>query len=116
MIPSKHSKKTEYNSLVFACRHIPQCKRSRDETAPENTASSTISANNFNSSSGGKSASTNPSIIIGAAVGGAFCLIAAVGVVWIIRRNRTTSLRNKKQISATTEIVIAQLENDNIQV
>ena len=43
-------------------------------------------------------------------------MIAAIGVVWIIRRNRATSLRNKKQISATTEIVIAQLENDSIQV
>jgi hypothetical protein len=58
----------------------------------------------------------NPSVIIGAGVGGALFLITSIGVVWIIRRNRTTSLRKKKQISATTEIVIAQLENDSIQV
>ena len=76
--------------------------------------SSTISAyyfNNFNSSSGSESVSMNPSIFIGAAVGGALCLVAAIGGVWIIRRNKTRT--SQKRISATTEIVKAR---DSVQV
>jgi hypothetical protein len=59
------------------------------------------SSGSTNTSSG--STNTSPNIVIGAAVGGALCLMAAAGIAWAIRKRTARLLQ---AITGTSELVI----------
>jgi hypothetical protein len=75
------------------------------------TVSSQSSSVNLNSSSisDSTSTSTSPSIVIGAAVGGALCLMAAAGIAWFIKRRKAKSMQ---VVVGPSELVIVHDSRD----